>query len=359
MIASLPLVAPGGPPRHSGRFCDVYYDEQVEEALRASYGRDHLCLKVLREFDTWEGQSIRAVTIVQNIGAIYGVAPRIYDVVQLADGRMAQITDYTRMPGEPAPRDVRRLVEMIMDLNIGTTKLVRIDGRYKWDIVSGVVNWSAEKFLDWGGYYLEDREGYEALLRERLMVEIASVRRGKGVDATYQSMPALDIIGSRDTQRRIDAMRLAEIDFDGKTVLDLGCNLGAFMFYASDRGAKRVIGVDRRFVADGMREAANWLGYWGLDFVGARLPGDACLIRTRTGIEQFDIVLALAICNHVGGYGSWIADLCTDTLILEGHGGDRPEKYTDALARDFASADLIGYTCDQMTRPVFVCRKEA
>ncbi|WP_415713735.1 class I SAM-dependent methyltransferase [Maridesulfovibrio sp.] len=35
-----------------------------------------------------------------------------------------------------------------------------------------------------------------------------------------------------------------ELDFSGKTVCDLGCNMGHFSFYAAEHGAKEVVGYD-------------------------------------------------------------------------------------------------------------------
>lgn len=358
VLLALPPGAVEAAGTRAGRFCGIYCGEAVEHALRSIYGRDGLCLKVLRECETWEGQSLEDVTRVQNIGAIYGVAPRVYDVVRLADGRPAQVTDWARIGGEPSLEALNRFVQVLLRQGIKTTKRIHPGGLPKWDIVISVCNWSYDLFLDWGGYYIEDKPAYIADLRQRIMVEVAHARRGQAVDATYQAMPQLNITGSRDTAHRIDAVRLDQIDFTGKAVLDLGCNLGAFTFYASRRGAKRVVGVDRSFIAGAMREAANWLGYWNVDIVGAALPEGIRCIQAQTGIDKFDIVLALAICNHVGGYSSWIADLCADVLVLEGHGGDQPEKYTDALARDFASVELVGYTTDHMRRPVFWCRRE-
>jgi len=336
---------------HGGRFCDIYYDEAIEEALRASYGRPGLCLKVFREFDTWEGQPLDDVTRMQNIGAAYGVAPRVYDIVDVI-GRPAQVTDYRPVAGEPTLAAIGKLIQFLLAHDVGTTKLVCIGGRAKWDVLAGNVNWSDDLFLDWGGYYLKDPDAYVDGLRRRVSIEIASSRRGNPVSSTYQ--PVLGITGSRNTPHRVAAMHLGDIDFTGRTVLDLGANLGAFSFYAHERDALRVTAVDVPLVAAPMREVGNWLGYWNIDWIGAHLPGDLAAIG-----GPFDIVLALSICNHVHGYGSWIADLCADTLILEGHGGDPPEKYADALAADFASVELVGYTSDHMTRPVFVCRKEA
>jgi len=344
----------GTAPRlHAGRFCDIYYDEKIEAELRAAYGRGGLCIKAFRESDTfggWEGQPLHDVSRIQNIGAAYGVAPRVYDVVD-ANGLPAQVTDYCPIEGEPTLEAISMLIDVLLSHDIGTTKVISIGGGAKWDLLSkGNVNWGNNLFLDWGGYYLKDPGAYVDSLRCRVSIEISKSKCGRPVDTTYQSV--LGTASSRNTEHRVEVMRLAGIDFTGKTVLDLGANLGAFSFYAHDRGALRVTAVDVPLVAAPMREVSNWLGYWNIDWIGTHLsPGRA----DEVGFS--DIVFALSICNHVGGYGSWIADLCNDTLILEGHGGDPPEKYAAALAADFASVDMIGYTSDHMKRPVFVCRR--
>ena len=236
----------GAPRLNAGRFCDIYYDERIDDALAAIYGRDGLCLKAFREFDTWEGQPLRDVTIMQNIGAAHGVAPRVYDLVTLDNGRPAQVTDYRPVRGEPTLRAIGALIDVLLAHEVGTTKLVSIGGRNKWDILAGMVNWSGDLFLDWGGYCLTKPEGYVAELRERISVEIGGKRRGLPVVNTYQAVEGFGIAGSRDTEHRVNAMRLSEIDFQGKTVLDLGANLGAFSFYAHDHGAKRVTAVEQR-----------------------------------------------------------------------------------------------------------------
>lgn len=41
------------------------------------------------------------------------------------------------------------------------------------------------------------------------------------------------------------AEMLNRVNFQSKTYLDIGCNVGFFCFYAIDRGAKRVVGLDR------------------------------------------------------------------------------------------------------------------
>ena len=57
----------------------------------------------------------------------------------------------------------------------------------------------------------------------------------------YQEIP-----GMRTGRRKLDD-RVAGFDADdfaGKSVLDLGCNIGQMSLYAAECGAKRVLGVE-------------------------------------------------------------------------------------------------------------------
>jgi len=188
-------------------------------------------------------------------------------------------------------------------------------------------------------------------------VNIRGAHQGEPADHTYQAMPQLDISGTRNFAHRAATLGLDSLEFEGKTVLDLGCNLGEFCFYAGTHGARRVVGVDLSFLAQPMQEAAHWLGYSNVDIVGAALPTEAGAIKAATGLSAFDVVFALSVCNHVGGYGKWMADLCKDAFILEGHGWDDPERYLADLRRDFTTVDFVGCTNDVLLRPVFVCHK--
>lgn len=343
-----------------GRFCRVLYDKWLDKFLAKRFGRKGLCLKVLRYIgDVWEGAPLEQVVKLQNIAALRGMAPRVYAIVKLPDGMLAQVTDWTPPGVEPTLEGIEKLARFLREIGAQTAKRIAPNGPAKWDIVTSTSNWCGDRFLDWGGMTLADQQNYEEGLRARVMVRIERAYRGDPADHTYQALPQLNIAGARDFKHRLDATGLDKLELKGKTVLALGCNLGEFCFYADDRGARRVVGVDLPFLAQPMQEVANWLGYWNVDIVGAELPREVGTIAEATKLQGFDVVLALSICNHIGGYGRWIADLCKDMLILEGHGGDQPEKYLDDLRRDFAKVDLVGYTTDVMKRPVFVCRKGA
>ncbi len=358
LLKLTPEQQPPVPAARHGRFCSMVSNKPLTKLLAERYGRPRLCLKILHiTGDIWEGAPLVSVTQTQNLAAARGIAPRVYDIVRLQDGTLAQATDWAPPGVEPSLRGIERLVQFLRQSEVATAKLVGPAGPPKWDIVTSNSNWSGDLFLDWGGLYLKYPEQYLSGLVARTSVGITGAECGKPVDVTYQPLPELGLNGQRDAQHRIDVMQLDRLDWRGKTVLDLGCNLGGFCFYAEQRGARRVVGVDRPMLAEPMREVANWLGHWNVDFVGAELAEQAEPIRGAAGIKCFDVVFALSLCNHIGGYASWIADLCADILILEGHGGDDPARYLASLQADFASVNVIGFTTDRMRRPIFVCRK--
>lgn len=335
-----------------GRFVWIVYNKHLDKRLKKLYGRSGLCLKVLREEESniWEVTKLNDVTRLQNIAAFYGLAPRVYDVVKVGN-HLAQVTDFLQSPNEPSLEAISRLIGFVNKFDIGTKKLSRPRGVRKYDIAAAK-NWVGDKFVDWGGLFLRFPGQYLDDLIKRASINITREWRGKPATKTYQSLGNLKIYGSREAKSRVEKMKLAEIDFTGKTVLDLGCNLGFFCHYAHGRNARRVTGVDVPELAGPTMEIANWLGCWNVDIIGAELPRELDKI-----VGPYDIVFAFSICNHVGGYRKWISDLCKETLILEGHGGDEPKRYEAQLKRDFKKVELINYSTDLMTRPIFRCEK--
>ena len=62
-------------------------------------------------------------------------------------------------------------------------------------------------------------------------------------DRAYQSIDGEP--GIRDMEHRYDVIQFPK-SFDGETVIDIGCSIGAICFEAKKRGAKRVVGIDYR-----------------------------------------------------------------------------------------------------------------
>jgi ubiquinone/menaquinone biosynthesis C-methylase UbiE len=82
---------------------------------------------------------------------------------------------------------------------------------------------------------------------------------------------------------------LTEADFQGKTVLDVGCGLGGFAEYARAWGASRVVGVD---FSDAIDAAHERLG----DVVGF-VQGD--IYAMPLADESFDLAYSIGVLHHL------------------------------------------------------------
>lgn len=356
---------------HESSYCFVVYNEMVEALLKEIYGRGGLCLKVFKrplgeqrpEGFGWGQVPFPETARVQNLFAWYGLAPRVIDLV-MVEGRVAQVVEFVSgeweskfaeleaVEGLTTVAEATRLHNIIRATNLeGLAGLKTVAERYRikakkvnWDLNER--NWVGGKFVDFSGLYFEDPDAYK-----RDLVRRAHTRRDKYIGVAYQGVEELGIKGTRDMSHRLEVMRLDRLDFEGKTVLDLGCNLGAFSRYAFERGARRVVGVDR--IAQLAHEVSNLLGYWQVLFIEARLPGDLGRVVDAAEIKRFDIVFATAVTNHMQGFGQWMADLCGGTMIFEGHGKIPGQEYEADLRAAFERVKFLGETSDNYVRSVF------
>jgi hypothetical protein len=292
-----------GPEIAHGQNCTVY----KPEGLDALYARKNLCLKVFPHSDTVWGHPrgvgvspIVETTMVQNLMALRGLAPRVYDLVKV-NGLTAQVTYYQTGPQKKCPIS---------------------DPRFQIDPVETRTdyNFAAGKLLDWQGSVFVDFKAYKESVIKKAIAGFTT--RGSG-GGPYQGNDYLT--GFRDTAERLGRYNFS--DFKDKTVLDIGCNLGMLGREALKLGAKRVCGVDWPQVCDIARELAILDGYFNIDFFGADIRDlTVSEITRKTGIEKFDIHLFLAMENWVG----WPAFVKNcNRLYYEGHGAVRPFKVFD------------------------------
>ena len=284
---------------------------------------------------------------VQNLFAWHGIAPRVYALVVVNGEYPAQVTEFVFNQGDVRIDKARKLMNLY---NVDHISYDTVGHQYE--------SWVGDQMVDFGGMRFVKPNDYL-----KNLTTIARTLRGVLKDAAYQSVPELDLSGLRDLEKRFEIMGLNREDFKGKTVLDVGCDLGGFSRYASGNGALRVVGVDHRNKPSLAFEISNWLGYWNIDFIRASLPGEVDKIESKTGIDQFDIVFALAVIGHVGGYAEWLPELCKDggTFWLEGHGKQENKHYQRELRKmldkDFTQVEFIGMSEDYYERPVFRCVK--
>ena len=329
----------------------VVYHDTLETLLAERYGRSGLCLKVFKgamneqnrqdhETYHWGSHSLVEAVRIQNLFAFAGYAPRIYDVVLVNGEQVAQVTDFVEPIGVPRPEKVRALI-----------KKYNIESRHKnYDLAER--NWRGRYLVDFGSWAFANPKAYEASLRKRARTRIASANRGTIGERGYQELSFFGVPGDRNLEHRARVMRLDEIDFAGKTVFDIGCNMGQFCHEADKRGARKVVGADREYIASIAREIANWVGRWNIDIFSLNLPEEIDEVD-----ETFDVVFAFSMFNPLGGYASWIPALTHDILLVEGHGGDPRSRFEPQLNRDFGQVEFLGYTIDTKKRPVWRCHK--
>jgi 2-polyprenyl-3-methyl-5-hydroxy-6-metoxy-1,4-benzoquinol methylase len=207
------------------------------------------------------------------------------------------------------------------------------DGR-DYNVIGG-------KYLDFQGFHLP--ENYQEELKQRV-TGVANIGKW-GPWMNYHDIPELEITGGRKNQQRIREMKLYDIDFKDKTVLDVGCSEGFFCRYAIDRGAKNVVGIDLPGLVEPVAELTYYLGYYNIDFWGFELN------KVVTMNVNFDIVLFLSMVQHIG-FPNWLKSATKELLIYEGNSKDRDREAEAKIKTDYSSYKVIGKTTDLFDRPV-------
>ena len=114
-------------------------------------------------------------------------------------------------------------------------------------------------------------------------------------DRAYQSIDGNP--GTRDMEHRYEIIQFPK-SFDGETVIDFGCSVGAICLDAKKRGAKRVVGLDYK---EETIEVAKGLAIeMGLDveFYTFNIDDGLEGLKSLIGEEKFDHVFALSIWAH-------------------------------------------------------------
>ena len=272
------------------------------KGLGALYRRRGLCIKVFKNSKTTWGYSgvmgesnIYESTIVQNLLAAKGLAPRVYDLVEIG-GKVAQVTDLVTGSDKPVPIKDDRFTFV-------EHELLRPN------------NFLGGKLLDFQGAIFKDFHKTKKAMLNRAHTHTSFPRTELRL---YQSTDYCD--AKRETKGRLSRYKFPS--FEGKTVFDIGCNLGMLMRAAEDNGAKRVVGIDWPDMVDIAEEVAIMDGRFNLDFVGGDLKKLSHeQVQELTGIKRFDIHFFFAMEMWIG-WPEWVKDC--DTLFYEGHGVERP-----------------------------------
>jgi len=169
-----------------------------------------------------------------------------------------------------------------------------------------------------------DKSDLSAVIGSALALDYVSesCRGGIQTGNHYQSVRLGATVTAGFRGDRTDV--LDRIDFRGRTVLDLGSNLGELSRAARERGAARVVGIeyDDFFVA--IARGLNALN----DVEGVEFrQGD--IADPRIYDEAFDIVLAFSVFQYVGDVLEHVCRIARDVLVVETH------KLDGNLLRDY------------------------
>jgi len=351
-----------------GKTCFIYRGSLLHEVAKY-YGRDpsNLCLKIFftpltGELDSYYWGSkwriyseerteeigrisklTEAVTI-QNWLWMQGKAPRVYALLTIdRKGKFypALLTDY--LQGEQYKGDVSAKVVGIAEEDLKDFKI-----RHAHKELVGSHDFIDGKLIDPQGFGFTDKT-HEAV---RDYVN----RVGKYGKTHYQDIAQIGLTGKpRNTGKRIEAMKLNEIDFEDKDVLDVGCNSGAFCMYASSRGARRVIGLDTENNVKAAQVLAFYLGYHNVDYIAKDLT------KEKIDFEPH-ITLFLSMNIHIG-LPEWVVKQTKELMVFEENAKQskfKPEHWKKELGKYFDLVEQIGTTNDQNPqyhKPIFWCRK--
>lgn len=343
--------APVGPGDDgNGLFSFIYRGDEVKIA-EEYYGRDNCCLKIFKNIEKFQddynkqwwgfgsrykGSLMKEAVLIQNIYAMEGLAPRVYAVFQI------------KIKGK------KYWAHLIDDLghwdsnskeqnDLITGPMVKIAKKYGIEIFNDdrEHNVVGHKYVDFQGFHLKDN--YENKLKDRLK---GTANIGKwGPWMNYHDIPELGIGGGRDNLKRVKDMHLDEIDFKGKTVLDIGCAEGFFCRYVMDKGAKRVLGIDLPGVIEPTKELSYYLGYNNIDYLGCDLKKESPIV------EDFDIVFFFSMVQHIG-FPSWLRGITNELLVFEGNGKTEDLPALTKIETEFGYVNHIGKTDDLLIRPV-------
>lgn len=180
--------------------------------------------------------------------------------------------------------------------------------------------------------------------------------QGQG-DRTVQYQSIGNLKGRRDMKHRAKVMQLPT-DLEGKSVLDIGCNLGAVCIEMAERNAGRVVGIDiHQKTIDIAKEYAAHIEKTNIEYYCANIDDGLESLKKKIGDQKFDIVCVLSVMNNVDRkcLVNIIKYFCNGTLYLEGHSKQKKGNLSEFISETLGMTDVkfLGYTKDKYTRANF------
>jgi hypothetical protein len=279
---------------------------------------------------------------------LQGIAPRLYDLLELKDGSDSKWTAYVVENVASAPLQPEDCESMVARLRMlesrGALKFVGRDGWTSSDFQPPDCNGNLLReaqtgrlaYIDMHNFLL-DR--YECYLRE-LAVSVTErshfggrshLLGGKAGSFLYQQIPGLDWPAKRSPRVRLQAwdplLERTGISIEGKVVFDFGCNLGLMGAEYLRRGVHWVHGWDRAEVAEAAQNVLLSIGCTRFSLSGGTLDRNSDLAamlpaHLKSVGHEGAILSYLSVRDHLG----WLPGLSAlpwRYMLYEGHQDDR------------------------------------
>ena len=279
---------------------------------------------------------------------LQGIAPRLYDLIEIRDGAKVVWTAYvvehvTASPLQPG--DCETMLEQLRSLErSGPLRLANGAGWACADFQPPDCNGKIVRdargarlaYVDAHNFVLD---GYGKYLRD-LAVSVTELSHfggrsrllgGKTGSFLYQEFPGLDQPAKRSPRVRFQAwdplLARAAISIEGKTVFDIGCNLGLMGAEYLRRGVRWMHGWDRPEVAEAARKVLLSVGCTRFSLTGTTLDPNTDLFaqlpdHLKTVDNDSAILSYLSVRDHIG----WLPGLAAlpwRYMLYEGHQDDR------------------------------------
>ena len=322
--------------------------------------------------------SHREQLLVFNHLNVRGLAPRLYDLIELKDTRGRVWTAYVVQHldgGVPGERDTTVLVEGLKrETASDALRLISNDGWSSRDFTPPDCKGNAVQSPALGRPLYVDVHNFKLGTYDRVLGSLAEEVRaashfgeargnviGGDGRCLYQEIPGADPPAKRSPVARMRAfdalLREAVVKLEQKAVLDVGCNLGLMSAEYLRRGAMWVHGWDYPEVIEAAEKVLLAVGCTRFSLTPMILGSDSPPLSTvpphilGQGADRI-VISYLAVRKHVG----WLRALDAIPwrhMLYEGHEGDGPlEEYVSALEA-IVPVDVLarGTVSDAMSPP--------
>jgi hypothetical protein len=281
-----------------------------------------------------------------NLLYLEGVAPRLYDLIEIVDSRGQLWTAYVVEhieAGGPSDAEYDRIIGKLKSLadqgliTLINSELWNVDNFRRPDCAGNLIvsaNGRAA-YVDIHNFILYRYEDYLCQLARSVGAishfgDRTHVLGGKSGSFLYQEIPGVDLPAKRSPRERMQTLdklaNQAGLDFSGKVIFDIGCNLGLMGAEYLRRGARWLQGWDLPHVVAAAEKVLLATGCTRFSLGGVHfsrlcdltsgLPAHLQDVRPQDGIVNY-----LAVRGHVG----WLEGLKAlpwRYMIYEGHQDD-------------------------------------